>query len=115
MKKIFTTFFVLFLGISFAQNPTRIFKKLLKNKENLEIQVSDGTYYISFVNENIAETSFVPLKEKLNQISHAKIAQNIPFNYKKISDKSNLIVLETKMFSIKVFPYLIGINTFPPQ
>lgn len=102
MKKIFFLTFIFITNFNFAQNSNRIFKKLVKNKENLEIQVTDGTYFLSFVNENIVETTFVPLKEKLNHVSHAKVTQNIPFDYKKVSEKNNFITLNTKNLQVKI-------------
>jgi oligosaccharide 4-alpha-D-glucosyltransferase len=102
MKKIFLLSFLGILSVGFGQNSNRIFEKLIKNKENFEIKVSDGTYFLSFVNHQIIETSFVPKGEKFITNSHAKVAQNINFNYKSVLENQKTITAKHQNLEIRI-------------
>ena len=71
MKKLFVLLFI--SSISFAQNADRKYINLSQTKEGFSIEVSDGNYFIKFINEKIIETNFVPKNEKPNSNSHAVI------------------------------------------
>ena len=66
-------FFLFITQISIAQNSNRIFKNVKQTENGLEINVNDGKYIITFINEKIVETTFVPQGEKLIENSHAVI------------------------------------------
>jgi oligosaccharide 4-alpha-D-glucosyltransferase len=102
MKKIFLLSFLGILCVGFGQNSNRIFEKLIKNKENFEIKVSDGTYFLSFVNHQIIETSFVPKGEKFITNSHAKVAQNVVFNYKSVTENQTTITAKHQNLEIRI-------------
>ncbi|QTE22461.1 TIM-barrel domain-containing protein [Polaribacter cellanae] len=74
MKNIKILFPLLFIYIvGFAQNSNRVFKNIEQTKNGLEINVNDGKYLITFINEKIVETTFFPKGEEVNMKSHAVV------------------------------------------
>jgi alpha-glucosidase (family GH31 glycosyl hydrolase) len=74
MKYIFLLFFISYH--TFSQNNTRKFEKAVVENDVLKISVSDGSYDIQFLSNNIIETTFHPKNEgKINE-SHAVILTN---------------------------------------
>ncbi len=71
MKKLL--FFLFLSTFSFAQNVDRKYIDLSQTEDGISIAVSDGNYFIKFINEKIIETTFVPKGEKNNAISNAVI------------------------------------------
>jgi len=71
MKKLL--FFLFLSTFSFAQNVDRKYIDLSQTEDGISITVSDGNYFIKFINEKIIETIFVPKGEKNNAISNAVI------------------------------------------
>lgn len=65
---------VLYINLSFGQNPSRIFNTHQQDNNYIKIQVSDGQYQIRFYTEDIVETQFIPTGEALYSNSHAVIA-----------------------------------------
>ena len=70
--KIVISFFFI-TQISIAQNSNRVFKNIKQTDLGLEINVNDGKYILTFINEKIVETTFIPQGEKLIENSHAVI------------------------------------------
>ena len=56
-----------------AQNPNRIFKNFKQKNQYYVVEVSDGTYKINFLTDQIVETNFIPKGEALNKKSHAVV------------------------------------------
>ena len=98
MKKVL---FVLLLStISFAQNATRKYISHNTNAERLEIQVSDGSYLISFKNDFIVETTFLPKGESFKKESHAVILNSsLAFSY---NESKEYFQINSKTTSVKV-------------
>jgi alpha-glucosidase (family GH31 glycosyl hydrolase) len=61
------------VNFSFAQNSSRIFKEIRQVEKGLEIEVHDGSYKITFIDEKIIETTFTPINSALNRPSHAVV------------------------------------------
>jgi oligosaccharide 4-alpha-D-glucosyltransferase len=99
MKKLFLLLF--FTTIGFAQNTKRQYFSHSWNGYELELNTTDGTYFIQFYNAKIAETSFVPKGEKFNSQSHAVVlkTKNHPFQ---IQENANFIEMKTDELSIKI-------------
>lgn len=57
----------------FSQNNKRAFVDFSEHDTQFEIKTDDGTYSIKFYNENIVETTFIPLGESFNKNSHAVV------------------------------------------
>ena len=107
MKRIkFLCLFVLISAFSLAQNSTRIFKNVTETKNGLEINVNDGIYYITFYNEKIVETSFVPKGEELQNNSHAVVLN------KKDLDIISIVTQSKSIFSSEGISIHIQHNPF---
>ena len=107
MKHIkFLYLFVLISTFSLAQNSTRIFKNVTETKNGLEINVNDGIYYITFYNEKIVETSFVPKGEELQNNSHAVVLN------KKDLDIISIVTQSKSIFSSEGISIHIQHNPF---
>ena len=98
MKKLLL--FLLISTFSFAQNATRKYISHKSTADGLEVQVSDGSYLIYFINDFIAETSFIPKGETFNKESHAVILNT------KIAGTSNKTAdyfqINSKLTSIRI-------------
>ena len=75
---------LLIAGISVSasgQATGRQFSKIQVLSDRIEIQVSDGTYYIEVLNDYIVHTSFLPYDKELSDFSFAAIinARKIDF------------------------------------
>ena len=71
MNKVLSLLFIIFFVQINSQNYNRLFKNAeFSSGNNLKIEVIDGYYNIIFYNNNIVETSFVPLGENGNKKSH---------------------------------------------
>jgi len=111
MKKIVLLFLI--TTISFAQNASRKFIKIEKLSSGFSVKVSDGNYFLNFLNDKIIETSFIPNGEKNNNPSDAVVLKNklknISFKENKnsvgcSSKSSNLkIVIQKSPFKISYF------------
>lgn len=99
MKKIIFLLFLTTLG--FSQNTNREYFTHSWKGYRLELKTTDGTYFIQFFNDKIAETSFVPNGEKFNSQSHAVVLKtnNHPF---KIEENADFIEMKTNELSIKI-------------
>ncbi len=87
-------------GIARAQNPERIYASAVKDQNTLEVQVNDGTYFISFYSPQIAETTFIPKGQGFSKKSHAVILdKKIPF---KFQDQGSALKLLTEGLSVSV-------------
>lgn len=73
MKKIFLYFLLTIPFFSFSQNSNRIFKSIQQTENGLNIEVNDGKYILTFYNEHIVETTFIPSNEVNVQNSHAVV------------------------------------------
>ena len=76
--------FLFFTTYAIAQNSNRIYKHTTQTKSGFDVHVNDGTYIISFLNENIVETSFIPIKDSLNSASHAVVLKPKELNIRAI-------------------------------
>jgi len=114
MKHIkFLYLFVLISTFSLAQNSTRIFKNVTKTKNGLEINVNDGIYYITFYNEKIVETSFVPKGEELQNNSHAVVLKKKDLDVISIVLKAKVYLLQKEyqfIFNTTLFKLAIHIT-----
>ena len=110
MKHIkFLYLFVLISTFSLAQNSTRIFKNVTKTKNGLEINVNDGIYYITFYNEKIVETSFVPKGEELQNNSHAVVLKKKDLDVISIVTQSkSIFTSEGISIHIQHYPFQIS-------
>ena len=107
MKHIkFLYLFVLISTFSLAQNSARIFKNVTETKNGLEINVNDGAYYITFYNEKIIETSFVPKGEELQNNSHAVVLK------KKDLDVISIVTQSKSIFTSEGISIHIQHNPF---
>jgi oligosaccharide 4-alpha-D-glucosyltransferase len=64
-------FCLLITSLTWAQNAHRKFVDFNISPYFYTVSVSDGTYHISFYNDDILETSFVPKNEAFSTLSHA--------------------------------------------
>ena len=98
MKKLYILLLV--STISTAQNSNRKYISHNTTENVLEVQVSDGIYQISFKNDFIAETSFIPKGETFNKESHAVILNT------KIAGTSNKTAdyfqINSKLTSVRI-------------
>ena len=110
MKHIkFLYLFVLISTFSLAQNSTRIFKNVTETKNGLEINVNDGIYYITFYNEKIVETSFVPKGEELQNNSHAVVLKKKDLDVISIVTQSkSIFTSEGISIHIQHYPFQIS-------
>ena len=99
MKKILFLFFFSTLG--FSQNTHRQYVSHSWSNYELELKTNDGTYFIQFYNDDIAETSFVPKGEKFNPKSHAVVLKT---NYHpfQINENSEFIEMKTIGLNVKI-------------
>lgn len=97
MKKILFLFFFSTLG--FSQNTHRQYVSHSWSNYELELKTNDGTYYIQFYNDDIAETSFVPKGEKFNPKSHAVVLKT---NYHPFQINENAEFIEMKTIGLNV-------------
>ena len=56
-----------------AQNPNRIFKNFKQKNQYYVVEVSDGTYEIEFLTDQMVQTSFIPKGESFKRESHAVV------------------------------------------
>jgi alpha-glucosidase (family GH31 glycosyl hydrolase) len=59
-----------------AQNSERVYQAHTKGENGLNVITDQGIYQIQFYNDNIVETAFVPLGEKLDEDSHAVVRKS---------------------------------------
>ena len=98
MKKFLIVLFV--SACSFAQNSQRKYLSHVYYGNRLEVSVSDGTYFIHFLNDLTCETSFVPKGERLKSESHSVVLnQNISLK-QVITDK--FLQVSSKKISVKI-------------
>lgn len=98
MKKFLIVLFI--SAISFAQNPERKYVSHKSTANGLEVSVSDGTYFICFLDDLICETSFVPKGEKLKQESHS-VVMNHKIGFKQVV-KNDFLQINSKNVSVKI-------------
>ena len=55
--------------------PVRTFVSAEETENGVLVKVSDGEYHIKFYSDEIVETSFIPIGEKLNTESHAVVLE----------------------------------------
>jgi oligosaccharide 4-alpha-D-glucosyltransferase len=101
MRKLILVLFI--TSISFAQNANRKFVGIAKFKTDLSIKVSDGAYFIKFINEKIIETTFLPSDEDYLPESHAVVLKTSLKNTK-YSGNGNIIDYksETGNFCVRI-------------
>lgn len=87
-------------AFSLAQNADRKYLSHQSSEKGLEISVSDGTYYIHFVNDLICETSFVPKGQKLQKESYSVVLNNSIGTSQTKSDR--FFQMNTKLVSVRI-------------
>jgi oligosaccharide 4-alpha-D-glucosyltransferase len=108
MKKFLIVFFISALG--FAQNPERKYLSHTYYGDRLEVSVSDGTYFIHFLDELICETSFVPKGENLKRESHS-VVMNHKIGFKQVI-KNDFLQINRKNVSVKINYHPFQISYF---
>ena len=102
MKRFFSIFSVVFICLSLnAQNSNRIFKGFSEENQVSKIEVSDGTYFVKFYDDEIVETAFIPTGETYNQNSHAVvlIKKNIDLS---VIEKAESINISSEDLTVKI-------------
>lgn len=105
LKKIAILVLLVTASAAIGQNSNRKYISHNINNNQLTVQVSDGTYQISFKNECISETTFVPNGQTFNQQSHSVILNN----------NSTFTTIETKealQISSKQFAVMVNYSPF---
>ena len=101
LMKLQILFFVLLGTILNAQNSDRIYQRIQKKSNYLEVKTNDGLYKIKPYSSKIVETSFIPNGEVFNTNSHAVVLK--PTNVKfKVSENENLIKLTTSGITVTI-------------
>jgi len=90
-----TLLLLLITTFSFAQNNNRKYESYKKNDKTIEINVSDGQYFINYYTNKIIETSFIPKGEKFNPKSEAVVLKQNDVGYK-ITESTNILSINTK-------------------
>ncbi|WP_298509270.1 TIM-barrel domain-containing protein [uncultured Kordia sp.] len=92
--KLFKILFISFLCCQFslAQNADRKFVSYAESLNVHSIKVSDGTYFIRLINDNIIGTTFIPKGQKITAQSHAVILKDIQ-KIKSVSETDTSIEL----------------------
>lgn len=102
MKKYFSFLFLLSISISvFSQNTGRIFQGFSQEKNSVKIEVSDGTYQISFYDDEIVETAFIPTGETFNPNSHAVVMNREKVDLA-ITEKPQFISIKSQDLEVKI-------------
>ena len=93
MKKI-PLLIILFLVFNsvYAQNADRLFKSFSEQNQAVKMEVSDGTYLVTFLDDEIVETAFIPNGEMLDPKSHAVIMKKEDVDVKDLLETGRLIV-----------------------
>ncbi len=102
MKKLLVSLFLfsLYFTVS-AQNPNRIFKSFLQENQTAKIEVSDGTYFISFYDDEIVETAFVPTGETFKVESHAVVMEKDDVDLD-ITEKPESIYIKSEDLEVRI-------------
>lgn len=96
--------FLLLLFCSFgvyAQQSPRQFIKYERSGNNIEIQVNDGKYIITPMNEKIFHITFLPLKKELKNFSYAVDMKPVNFPFDVIEDNMTLTI-DTKGIDVTI-------------
>ena len=94
--------FLFVASITFSQNKEREFiESNFTNKNELEIKVSDGNYYINFLSTEIIETTFVPKSEERILDSHA-VVLNLKDVHIRKKETSDYIIYKSDVIYLKV-------------
>jgi len=94
--------FLFVASITFSQNKEREFiESNFTNKNELEIKVSDGNYYINFLSTEIIETTFVPKSEERILDSHAVVLNPKDVHIRK-KETSDYIIYKSDVIYLKV-------------
>ena len=91
-----------------AQNDDREYRGESKTDSGLEVQVSDGTYFIKYYTDNIVETTFLPTGETVLNSSHAVVLKPKTINFKVLKSKTSItlesqglnVIIQKKPFQI---------------
>lgn len=106
MKKII--FFLVISTISWAQTKERKFVSHTSENGFEKIVVSDGVYYIRFLNQNCIETHFVPTGEQLDTRSHCDKEIRVDVTVSTSENNSTIIKESTNIgLRIEKLPFSI--------
>lgn len=102
MKKI-PLLIILFLVFNsvYAQNADRLFKSFSEQNQAVKMEVSDGTYLVTFLDDEIVETAFIPNGEMLDPKSHAVIMKKEDVDVT-INDHPNSISIKSENLEVKI-------------
>jgi len=74
MNKLKTIVVLAFIStLCYSQNLDRMFESITEKDNRIEVNVSDGKYFIKFYSPEIIETTFLPTGETFNSNSHAVV------------------------------------------
>ncbi|WP_136480287.1 glycoside hydrolase family 31 protein [Cognatitamlana onchidii] len=92
-----------------GQNLDRVFERILETNNGLEIYVSDGKYEVTFYNDKIVETTFVPKGENSMKKSHAVVLKVGNVNYVSTKDSGTYnYVSEGLGVHVEIKPFQIS-------
>ncbi len=95
MKKILFFILLSFVVLELqAQNPDRSLKGFELDNGHITIKVNDGEYHMSFYDENVLESQFVPDGDEIINDSHAVIAEPLELDIE-VKNHQNKIVFNT--------------------
>ena len=101
MKNYLFGCFILFSILMLAQNPNRTFESIEKVDKFYKIKVNDGEYNIQFYDDEIVETSFIPIGESYAKSSHAVVLE--PKNVKvDLQEAGQQIELKSEELIVKI-------------
>ena len=95
MKKVLFFILLSFVVLELqAQNPDRSLTGFELDNGRIIIKANDGNYHISFYDENVLETQFVPKADDIVNDSHAVITSPVNVDIK-VKNHKNKIVFNT--------------------
>lgn len=91
----------IFSNAGFAQNPNKEYKDYSVSGDTLFVTVSDGKYIFVPYTSEIIETSFIPLGEKLDTVSHAVILKSHHPEFT-VSEEGNILKIDSEGIDVQV-------------
>jgi alpha-glucosidase (family GH31 glycosyl hydrolase) len=102
LAKILGILLIVCVSVSIFGQPTgRQFSSIQVLSDRIEIQVSDGTYYIEVLNDFIVHTSFFPYNKELSDFSFAAVMQAEKIDFT-LTEEGNNISVRSKGICLKI-------------